>query len=105
MKSRGSLSGKFLQFVYAQAQPVYLREMTEIWRAWVSFYTWSSTLQEEISRFSFEIFQFILMQSKKKAELSSFSIFNLRDGLKDFPREKLWFDSGKKKMKNKTGSQ
>ena len=77
MKSRGSLSGKFLQFVYAQAQPVYLREMTEIWRAWVSLYTWSSKLQEEIGKFSFEIFQFILMQSKKASRIVFFFHFQL----------------------------
>lgn len=39
------------------------------------------------------------MQNKNQAELSSFYIFNLRDSVKDISREKLWFDSGKKKRK------
>ena len=39
------------------------------------------------------------MQNKNQAELSSFYIFNLRDNVKDISREKLWFDSGKKKRK------
>ena len=39
------------------------------------------------------------MQNKNEAKLSSFYIFNLRDSVKDISREKLWFDSGKKKGK------
>lgn len=50
-------------------------------------------------KFSFAISQFIFMQNKNQAELSSFYIFNLRDSVKDISREKLWFDSGKKKRK------
>lgn len=63
MKSRESLSEKVLHFVYAQAQPVYLtgdnRDLTCMGLAL------HMKLQEEIGKFSFEIFQFILMQSKK----------------------------------------
>ena len=75
MKSRESLSEKVLHFVYAQAQPVYLtgddRDLTCMGLAL------HMKLQEEIGKFSFEIFQFILMQSKKASRIVFFSHFQL----------------------------
>ena len=53
--------------------------------------------KRRLASFPLRFFSSYWCKVKKQAELSSFSIFNLRDGLKDFPREKLWFDSGKKK--------
>ena len=55
--------------------------------------------KRRLASFPLRFFSSYWCKVKKQAELSSFSIFNLRDSLKDIPREKLCFDSGKKKWK------